>query len=179
MSQWVQDICEQASVRNQIEGNVCKSVARQWNSKIASEGNSAHWKSASILEGHLNQTNDQVLKNIGDEKEEMWASLVGQCQQGLTLRCEIPYVCARTLLDPMPRSQYQLTHQLLHRVLLENSDCPSSSAIKSIVTEEDTYNSLCSKIYMEAKYLDVIEVPAVYRDLFSEMGENLLLKIIC
>ncbi len=55
---------------------------------------------------------------------------------------------------------------------IEKSDCPNNPAIKSFVTEDKTYDDLCGKILLEAKYLDALDVPHVYRDLFSEMGET-------
>lgn len=175
--QWIQNVCDQTAKRSHSGGELCKSITRQWSSNQGREIHKGHWKSASIIERNLNQISDQVLKNIGDEKEEIWASLGYQCQQALSVRCEIPYICEKTVYDPIPRSQYFLTHQLLQRLLVEHSNCPSSSPIKSFVTKEETYDNLCSKIYLETKYLDAIDVPPVHQDLFAEMGEPIFLPM--
>lgn len=49
------------------------------------------------------------------EKETIWGELNGECQLALINRCEVPHICEQTFFDPVPRSQYMLTHQLLSR----------------------------------------------------------------
>jgi len=134
-----------------------------------------YWKPTIVLQNYLDMMDDNTIENIGNEKEGLWGKLNAQCQNALASRCEIPYICERTLLDPTPRSQYLLTHQLFQRILIDNADCPN---LRSFVTEEDTYTKLCTKAYMEAQYLDLLDVPINQRDLFAELGEFFLL-IIC
>lgn len=166
VNQWIQSNCE----ANSNEEKFCKSLIRQWKNRSAgkSMANMEYWKPAFVLQNQLNQIDDETLENIGEEKEGLWGKLNGECQEALVNRCEIPYICERTLLDPTPRSQYLLTHQLFQRLILDNTDCPN---LRSLVTEEETYAKFCTKAYMEAQYLDLLNVPINHRDLFAELGE--------
>lgn len=168
MEQWIQSNCDAATAFDSKEETFCMSLIRQWKNRSGGKANIEYWKPAFVLQNHLNEIDDKTLDNIGDEKEGLWKQVNAGCQEAVVNRCEIPYICERTLLDPTPRSQYLLTHQLLQRLFIENSDCPN---LRSFVTEEDTYNKLCSKAYMEAQYLDLLDVPITQRDLFSELGE--------
>jgi len=125
-----------------------------------------YWKPAFVLQKHINELDNKTVENIGDEKEGLWGILNGECQKAVVRRCEIPYICERTLLDPTPRSQYLLTHQIFQRILIDNSDCPN---LQSFVTEEEIYTNMCTKAYMEAQYLDLLDVPINHRDLFAEL----------
>lgn len=144
------------------------SLVRQWKNRSGAKPNMQYWKHASVLENHLSQIDHETIESIGTEKEGLWEMLNVECQEAVINRCEIPYICERTLLDPTPRSQYLLTHQLIQRLFIDNSDCPN---LKSFVTEEKTYEKLCTKAYMEAQFLDMLDVPILQRDLFAELGE--------
>lgn len=52
--------------------------------------------------------------------------------------------------------------------MTETAECPSIN----YKTEEETYSNLCAKMNMEAKYLDILKVPPVCRDLFAEYGKK-------
>lgn len=146
------------------------SLVRQWKNRSGAKtgANLEYWKPASVLESYLSQVDHATLNNIGNEKEGLWGILNAECQEALVNRCEIPYICERTLLDPTPRSQYLLTHQLIQRIFVDNSDCPN---LRPFVTKEEQYAKLCTKAYIEAQYLDLLDVPILQRDLFSELGE--------
>lgn len=126
-----------------------------------------YWKPASVLQNYLNKIDDVTLSDIGDEKEGLWGILNRECQQAIVDRCEIPYICERTLLDETPRSQYLLTHQILQRLLIDNGNCPN---LQKFVTKDDMYAKLCTKAYLEAQYMDLLDVPINHRDLFAELG---------
>ncbi len=167
-------MCERSKSHLAAQGEFCHNLARQWKNRSGSKktGNMDYWKNASVIQSQLNRIDDNIFENIGREHEGMWGKLNGECQLALVSRCEIPYVCERTLLDPTPRSQYLLTHQVLQRVLIETVDCPDSLTVSSFVTEDSTYTELCAKMYMEASYLDVLNLPIVHRDLFTEFGKH-------
>lgn len=165
IGEWIERQCKYAEEQ---EGKFCKTLASHWKNRSGTSGNREYWKAVQVLQKRVNQMENQELENIGNEKEGIWGPLNGQCQTAIVSRCEIPYVCERTLLDPTPRSQYLLTHQLLQRLLIETMDCPST---KSFVTEQEIYTSLCTKMYLEAKYLDILDVPIVHRDLFAETSK--------
>lgn len=145
------------------------SLVRQWKNRSGGKtsGNMGYWKPTSVIEYHLGKIDHETLDNIGNEKEGLWGILNVECQEAVVNRCEIPHVCERTLLDPNPRSQYLLTHQLIQRLFIDNSDCPN---LRQFVTLEETYAKLCTKAYMEAQYLDLLDVPILQRDLFAELG---------
>ncbi len=80
----------------------------------------------------------------------------------------MPLICERTLLDPTPRSQYLLTHQLIERLFIDSSNCPN---LLPHVTKEEMYTKFCAKAYMEAQYLDLLDVPILQRGLFGELSK--------
>lgn len=170
LDQWIQSNCDKTVALNSGEKDFCMSLVSQWKNRSGAKSgaNMQYWKSASILEKHLNEIGLEELENIGTEKEGLWGVLNTECQEALVNRCEIPYICERTLLDPVPRSQYLLTHQILQRLFIDNSDCPN---LRSFVTEDETYEKLCTKAYVEAQFLDLLDVPILQRDLFAELGE--------
>lgn len=171
LDKYMERICDSAK-RESVDPQAyahCTGLSRSWKNRSGSKVNKGYWKERSIVQSALNQFENKTLEKVGTEKEEIWALLNIQCQHSLIIRCEIPSVCLKTLLDPIPGSQYQLTHQLLHRILIENADCPSAE-VKSFVTEEETHSRLCAKMYAEAKYLDILDVPVLHRDLFAELG---------
>lgn len=47
-------------------------------------------------------------------------------------------------------------------------DCPD---LKSVVLEKEIYNNLCAKIYLQAEYIDLLNLPPVHRDMFAEYGK--------
>lgn len=165
---------ERTEKESNLEGNFCKSFVRQWRNKTrVNQATRNHCKSSKIIEELINQTDNKILQDIGDESEGTWKTLTGQCQMDLMDRCEIPFVCERTVLDPTPRSQYFLTHQLLQRVFIDIIDCPD---LKEFISENDIYANLCAKMYIEAKFLDAINVPILQRGLFAEYG-NIFLQL--
>lgn len=170
LDQWIQSVCNAEKVLHSSEESFCKSMISQWKNRSGgtSKANMEYWKPAHVLQNYFNEIDDFTLDNIGDEKEGLWGILNGECQEAVVSRCEIPYICERTLLDPIPRSQYLLTHQIFQRLLVDNSNCPN---LRSFVTEENMYTKMCTKAYLEAQYLDLLDVPINQRDLFAELGE--------
>lgn len=168
MDHWIEESCNAGRVYNNSEESFCHLLVRQWKNRSGgtSGANMDYWKPASYLQSYLNQVDDHTIETIGDEKEGLWGKVNGECQHAIVSRCEIPYICERTLLDPTPRSQYLLTHQIFQRLIVENAGCP-----KSFVTEEEIYANMCTKSYMEAQFLDLMDVPINHRDLFAELGK--------
>lgn len=74
------------------------------------------WQPANLVQAASQQFNSD---EIGQEKELIWSGLNTECFKATLFRCEIPHVCERVFFDPKPRSQYMLTHQLLHRMVAE------------------------------------------------------------
>lgn len=164
---WINRICESTIGQ---EGDICYSLARRWTaSSQRDKFGGDHWKSPQLIHNIVNQTDDKILENVGNESEGLWGPFNGQCQMAIANRCEIPYVCERTLLDPTPRSQYLLTHQLFQRLLIDTLDCPN---IKNLASDQETYTKFCAKMYIEAKYLDALDVPVLLRNLFAEYGKG-------
>lgn len=168
LEQWIEKSCNVGLVFDDSEGSFCHLLVRQWKNRSGrtSAANMEYWKPPSVLQNYINRVDDDTIAGIGDEKEGLWGKLNGQCQEAFVSRCEIPYICERTLLDPTPRSQYLLTHQIFQRLIVENADCP-----KSFVTDEEIYANMCTKSYMEAQFLDLMDVPINHRDLFAELGK--------
>ncbi|CAL8129030.1 unnamed protein product [Orchesella dallaii] len=149
---WAEDICTRLSGDEQKK---CRALIR--NTKSQFPPIKPHELVTHLVEsGHWGV--------IGSEKEYLWARLNVECQTALLLRCEIPYICARTLFDPVPRSQYFLTHQALMRILAEESDCPN---IQNYL-ENSVNDQLCTKMYLEAQLIAQMGYPHSLRDLFSE-----------
>ncbi|XP_037040755.1 uncharacterized protein LOC119077640 [Bradysia coprophila] len=142
-----------------------KLMVRQWKIRTA-KANTNYWKPALVLQNYLNQIDDATLDNIGNEKEGLWGKVNSECQDAIVSRCEIPYICERTLLDRTPRSQYLLTHQIFQRLLIDNANCPN---LQPFISDDDIYAKLCTKAYLEAQYLDLLDVPINQRDLFAEL----------
>lgn len=140
---------------------------RQWKNRSGGKIMN-YWKPATVLQNHLNQIDDVTMDNIGNEKEGLWGRVNGECQEAVVNRCEIPYICERTLMDPTPRSQYLLTHQIFQRLLVDNANCPN---LRPFVSDDHMYAKMCTKAYLEAQYLDLLDVPVNNRDLFAELGE--------
>lgn len=172
---FIQQSCDTAI--NTPVSDHCTALAHYWKNRSGRKVNVKYWKDKSILQNVLSQVENKTVETIGHEREEIWVLLNLQCQMALTSRCEIPYVCERTLLDPTPRSQYLLTHQLFQRFLIEMVDCPNVE-VKSFVTEEEIYTNLCAKMYMEAKYVEILDVPIIHRDLFAEIGKFYVYQLV-
>jgi len=152
LSEWISRVC--STLSDNKEAETCNAMTKIWKSRPA-----LSWKSESIIQEYASE-----VKQVGSEKEVIWGKLNGECQVALLTRCEVPYVCERTLFDPIPRSQYMLTHQLLQRTFAELGNCPST---KNLIDSE-TNHRICAKIYKEAQLIDVVKTPAVFRDLFTE-----------
>lgn len=127
----------------------------------------AYWKDSNVLQKRINELDAKVIESVGKEQEEIWSALNIQCQTAVGSRCELPLACKLVFLDPIPRSQYLLTHQVLTRIFVDTVDCPS---LKPFVSDDETYAKFCSKMYLEAKYLEILNMPVIQRDLFAEMG---------
>lgn len=143
-------------------------MVRQWKNRSGSRTD--YWKPASVLQSHLDRIDDGTLVQVGDEKEGLWGKVNAECQDAVVSRCEIPHICERVLLDPVPRSQYLLTHQIFQQLIIDNSNCPNLQQFVS--SDDEHYTKLCTKAYLEAQYLDILNVPINQRDLFAELGEN-------
>lgn len=139
-----------------VETESCKALTGLWKSRPG------HWKSPSIINEY-----SKKYESIGKEKEVIWGRLNGECQLALLTRCEVPYVCERTLFDPTPRSQYMLTHQLLQRTLAELGTCSST---KDMIDQEVNHH-MCAKIYKEAQLISKLNTPEILRDLFAEQSK--------
>lgn len=170
IDQFIQRNCDKTIDLNPGEEEFCMALVRQWKNRSGAKtsANMKYWKPASVLEARLSEIDQATLDSIGTEKEGLWKVLNVECQEAVVNRCEIPYICERTLLDPTPRSQYLLTHQLIQRIFIDNSDCPN---LRSFATDEEMYEKLCTKAYVEAQFLDLLGVPILQRDLFAELGE--------
>ncbi|KAJ6645444.1 UPF0764 protein C16orf89 like [Pseudolycoriella hygida] len=165
LDEWIQKLCLDEAIDNDEETfNLL--MVQKWKSRSGKKTgeNMDYWKPSSVLQNYIDRVDHETIENIGDEKEGLWGVLNGQCQGAWIIRCEIPYICERTLLDPTPRSQYLLTHQILQRLVVENGDCP-----KFFLTDDEIYANMCTKSYMEAQFLDLMEVPINHRDLFAEL----------
>lgn len=103
IEEWIQVACSGVF---EIEGNFCSSLVRQWKNRSVGKSNIGYWKAKSVLQKVLDETEDNVLMNIGKDPEALWGQLNAQCQSAIMERCEIPLVCERTLLDANPQSQY-------------------------------------------------------------------------
>ncbi|CAL8128954.1 unnamed protein product [Orchesella dallaii] len=152
ISDWISNICNQAVPG---EKEFCEASSTKWNLR-----NGQMWKSAKVVKD--NGVEDSSV--IGHEKEYMWGKLNGQCQLAVVTRCEVPYVCERTLYDTVPRSMYFLTHQMFQRILTEQTDCESAKRLLN----EEVNDKLCSKMYQEANLISKLDYPNILRDLFSE-----------
>ncbi|KAJ6636456.1 hypothetical protein Bhyg_15046 [Pseudolycoriella hygida] len=160
-------IKKSCDVSNGNKESICYALADKWKNRSGkiSASNMEYWKPPSVLQSYINRVDNETIARIGDEKEGLWGTVNAQCQDAILRRCEIPYVCERTLMDPTPRSQYLLTHQIFQRLIVENVDCPTS-----FVTDAEIYANMSAKLYMEAQFLDLMDVPINNRDLFSELG---------
>ncbi len=167
LEKWVQGLCDSLNKVNRASGHFCWTLNRYWKNRSGNgkSTNSVYWKT-------LNETFKDNLQEqehlIGNENWE--ARIIHQCEMSLVNRCKVPYVCRTILLDRKPKSQYLLTHQLLYRVFIEMMDCPVT---KSLETKKDNeiYENLCAKMWMEAEYLEGLNVPVAQRDLFAELGK--------
>lgn len=170
MDQWIQRNCDNSIASNPDDEKSYRSSIRQWKNRSGrkTSADMKYWKPASVLERYLGQIDDATIENIGTEREGLRSKLNIECHEAVVTRCEMPYRCERTLLDPTPRSQYLLTHQLIERLFIDNSDCPN---LRQFVTTEETYEKFCVKAYMEAQFLDLLNVPILQRNLFAELGK--------
>lgn len=163
MNQWIQNAFKTGKELDKL-------LVSQWKNRSGGTRKAVldYWKPAFVLQNYLDQIDDVTLDNIGDEKEGLWGKLNAECQDAIVSRCQIPYICERTLLDPKPRSQYLLTHQIFQRLLIDNANCPN---LQKFISEDEMYTKLCTKAYLEAQYLDLLDVPINQRDLFAELGK--------
>lgn len=168
LEDWINILCTSDGDSDDEDAFWCNTLARQWKNNSGNKTNFEYWKPVSTIQKYLNLVQKSDLETLGAEPDVMWGPLNGQCQTVLVSNCEIPYVCERTVLDPNPKTQYFLTHQVFQRILVETVDCPD---LKSVVLEEKTYDALCAKSYMEAQYLDLLNLPPIHRDLFAEYGK--------
>lgn len=144
LEDWINTVCSATGSGevNDEDANWCKTLVRQWKNSSGNTTNLEYWKPVSKIQKYLDQSNEDALETLGAEPDVMWGTLNGECQSVLVSNCEIPYVCERTLLDPNPKSQYFLTHQIFQRILIQTVACPN---LKSIVLKEETYDALCAK----------------------------------
>ncbi|CAL8129034.1 unnamed protein product [Orchesella dallaii] len=156
LANWLIEICSQFDGDT---GKKCRNLPHVW--KASNMKNS--YKSWDSITKYDSKWNKELIAN---EKEYIWALLNSECQSALINRCEVPHVCERTFLDPEPRSQYFLTHQLLLRILIEqqSDECPS---LKRFV-DHDVNDQLCARMYKEAQLVEKLGYPHMLRDIFSE-----------
>ncbi|CAL8091974.1 unnamed protein product [Orchesella dallaii] len=150
IQKWASQLCSKNSFGQK---EFCTRVANLWKSSRS------NWKPFEVVYKLAKQ-----FENIGNEKEVFWGPVTVDCQEALLLRCDVPYVCERTLFDPVPRSQYHLTHQLLQRIFAERFECEAASSL----LDEKINDQLCAKMYREADFVAKLNYPEILRDLFTE-----------
>ncbi|ODM93890.1 hypothetical protein Ocin01_12793 [Orchesella cincta] len=151
LSEWMVKFCNKTL---EDEKESCMKITKGW-----TQHKTHPWKSTKVLRGI-----EPKIELVGTEKEYLWGKLNGECQSALIFKCEVPYLCNITLYDPVPKSMYFLTHQLLQRILTEQSNCESA---KKLLNEE-VNDQLCSKMYHEARLISKLDYPFILRDVFAE-----------